>query len=86
MSIDHKRMKITVEGTMEEMDKAKDKIFELLKTFQKEKFLNELKKQISERVQWEGMVRNFHLIFFPHRLFLLIYSYRIRFGASYIII
>lgn len=63
MSIDHKRMKITVEGTMEEMDKAKDKIFELLKTFQKEKFLNKLKKQISERVQWEGMVRNFHLIF-----------------------
>lgn len=63
MSIDHKRMKVTVEGTMEEMDKAKEIFFELLKTLQKEKFLNEMKKQLSERVQWEGMVRKFHLIF-----------------------
>lgn len=56
-------MKVTVEGTIEEMDKAKEKFFELLKTLQKEKFLNEMKKQLSERVQWEGMVRKFHLIF-----------------------
>lgn len=63
MTIDHKRMKVTVEGTMEEMDKAKENFFELLKTLQKEKFLNEIKKQLSERVQWEGMVRKFHFIF-----------------------
>lgn len=64
LSIDDKRMKITVEGTIEEMDKAKDKIFELLKTFQRENFWNEMEKQLAERVQWEGMVCKFHLIFF----------------------
>lgn len=73
LSIDHKRMQITVEGTIEEMDKAKDKIFELVKTLQKKNFMNEMVKQIAERVQWEGMVCKFHLMFFPHHLFLLIY-------------
>lgn len=64
LSVDDKRMKITVEGTIEEINKAKDKIFELLKTFQKDFFLNEMEKQLANRVHWEGMVCKFHVIFF----------------------
>lgn len=56
LSIDQQRMTVTVKGVIEEVDKAKDNIFELCKKFQKDIFLNEIGKQLAETVQWKLVV------------------------------
>lgn len=56
LSIDQQRMNITVKGVIEEVDKAKDNIFELCKKFQEDIFLNEIGKQLAETVQWKLVV------------------------------
>ena len=45
-----------MEGLKEEVDKAKDKIFELLRRFQKERWLDEEAKLVADTVQWSIMV------------------------------
>lgn len=65
MSIDKQSGKITMEGLKEEVHKAKDKIFELLRKFQKERWLDEEAKLVADTVQWSVMVckfpQTFHL-------------------------
>lgn len=69
LSIDHQRMNITVEGIIEEIDKANDKIFERLKKIQEELFLNEIGKQLKETIQWKIKVWKSRLIFsYPYIL------------------
>lgn len=63
LSIDQQRMTVTVKGVIEEVDKAKDNIFELCKKFQKDIFLNEIGKQLAETVQWKLVVCQSLLIF-----------------------
>lgn len=67
MSIDKQSGKITMEGLKEEVHSAKDKIFELLRKFQKERWLDEEAKLVADTVQWSVMVckfpQTFHLQF-----------------------
>lgn len=56
MTIDKQSGKITMEGLKEELDKAKDKIFDLLRKFQKERWLDEEAKLVADTVQWSMMV------------------------------
>lgn len=56
MTIDKQSGKITMEGLKEELDKAKDKIFDLLRQFQKERWLDEEAKLVADTVQWSVMV------------------------------
>lgn len=51
-----------MEGLKEEVDKAKDKIFELLRKFQKERWLDEEAKLVADTVQWSVMVCKFSVI------------------------
>lgn len=63
LSIDQQRMTVTVKGVIEEIDKTKDKIFELCKKFQEDIFHNEIGKQLAETVQWKLVVGQSLLIF-----------------------
>ena len=48
--------RITIEGVREEVDKAKDAIHDLLRIFQKEKWLDGMAKLVADTVQWSVMV------------------------------
>ena len=48
--------RITIEGVREEVDKAKDAIHELLRKFQRERWLDEEAKLVADTVQWSIMV------------------------------
>ena len=48
--------RITIEGVREEVDKAKDAIYELMRKFQKERWLDEEAKLVADTVQWSIMV------------------------------
>lgn len=81
LSIEHSKMKISLEGVLEEMDKAKDKIFELLRALQEELFLDEMIKKSAETVQWNILVSKFNwLFFFLHTVSLMSVS----FGANFV--
>lgn len=56
MIIDKQSGKIIMEGFKEELDKVKDKIFDLLRKFQKERWLDEEVKFVVDIVQWSMMV------------------------------
>ena len=48
--------RITLEGVREEVDKTKDTIHELLRKFQRERWLDEEAKLVADTVQWSFMV------------------------------
>lgn len=47
---------VIIEGFREEVDKAKDAIYELIRKFQKERFSDEGAKLMADTVQWSVMV------------------------------
>lgn len=55
MSINKQSGKVTMEGLKGEVDKAKDRINELLRKFQKERWLDEEAKLVADTVQWSVM-------------------------------
>ncbi|XP_061194327.1 protein mono-ADP-ribosyltransferase PARP14-like [Saccostrea echinata] len=58
MSIEQQRGVIMIEGLTEEVANAKDKIHELLRHFQKERWLDEEAKLVADTVQWSVMVKD----------------------------
>lgn len=56
MSLELQKGLVTVEGLFDEVANAKDKIHELLREFQKERWLDEEAKLVADTVQWSVMV------------------------------
>ena len=48
--------RITIKGVREEVDRARDAIHELLRKFQKERWLDEEAKLVADKVQWSVVV------------------------------